>query len=381
MSHPPKLITAAVLLGLLASFTGHASGQAARGRTVDPRLSPARTAHPSPSPKGAPAPQAQQEPVQAPAADELRDWTKYVPRQPMWVINAGVGLRNHPLHPEENQFGFATWWRGPNAVDNLIDRIDAGYQLGARWFFVNRPMGTLGYTHVPAASWLTLSEERREELPRKLTDALLDRYDEPVHIVWFIGSDMKDPRSLVGWTSSNSDDYFLLGEDDTWEEQFATRSTIGGWLSTGASGLGIDHSAAPAKRDHFIEMFHQLIRPPFNLLLIGEAVPSVRDDRGRPIPHAKGAHTVDIERVKKMPWLAHESYFDSRYPVSFGPGVDSMDPESTRVYIWFERTAIHYGNPEQRERLVDRWIDRGLIPMTFDPVMFRRAMERFNSGR
>jgi hypothetical protein len=310
-----------------------------------------------------------------PPASDVTDWVNYVPREPMWFIPAGAGVRNSSVYPEDNRLGLSPWWRGPNAVDNLIGRIQTGYDHGARWFFVNRPMGTLGTTYVPAGSWLTLSEQKRDELPEKLTEALVDHFDEPVHIVWFIGSDLEDARSIVGWTPSRDEYYFQVGANDTWDRTVASRVTLGGWISTGASGIAIDNSAPPHKREHFMSMFHQLVRPPFSMLVFGEALPLVYNG-SRITTHDDGTLMLDMDSLRRMPWLATATYLNMRYPNHFAPGQGSLDPENTRVFVWFDYSSITYGNPDQREQLVDRWMDRGLIPITMDPVMFRRAKDR-----
>lgn len=309
-----------------------------------------------------------------PLSGEVANWYEYVPREPMWLITCAAGVQSSTVHPEDNHLGLVPWWRGPNAVDSLIERINVGYRYGARWFFINRPMGALGTTYVPGGTWLSLSEEKREELPRKLTNALLDYFEEPVHIVWFVGSDLDDPRSIVGWTPDRDQHYFRLGANQTYEQTIASRVTLGGWLSTGAAGIAIDNSAPPHKRETYISMFHQLIRAPFSTLVFGEALPLVYQGN-RLQTHSDGTFKLDMEALGRMPWLATDSLMNTWFGSHFAPGMVSLDPEKTRVYVWYlESNQVM--SVAHREQLIDRWVDRGLIPIVADPVMFRRARAR-----
>lgn len=372
---PIAALLASGLIGVACSSSGwmeqerprsQRTKQQSPNRTV---LSTSRTAPPPPSTITQDAP-----PIPE-ASPLISDWQQYVPREPMWLIVAAAGLRNSSFHPEDNRLGLLNWWRGDNAVNNLLDQIDQGYQVGARWFWIDRPMGTSGTSHVPAASWLTIDEKKRAEITTKLNDTLLDKYDEPVHVVWFVGSDMKDPRSIEGWTDRTADEHYKLGGGETWEQRLATRATIGGWISTGASGIGIDNSAHSREREHFIELFHQLVRPPFGLTMYGESFPLLPASSGGPARNADGTVMLSMEHMEQMPWVATEVLIADRWPVTWSPGVASLDVDSTRAFIWLHESTTRYGNPEQRKQRIRRWLDRGLIPITMDAVMFREAKE------
>lgn len=307
-------------------------------------------------------------------------WQDRVPRTPMWQIHTFTGVRDSPVHPEGNSRGIATWWRGEHAVDELLARIQQGYDYGARWFFINRPMGTPGYTHVPGASWLTLEDEKREALPERLADALLDHFADPVHIVWFIGSDMTDPRNFEGWTGNERINYYGLGENDTWEELIGTRMTIGGWLSTGASGLVIDHSCSDRERDHYIRLAQALGQFPFNLNIYGEAFPVEWTDDGRKRRDANNSLILHDESITSMPWIGSDRYFDVAWPEETRSSNFPVDTDNTRLFIWLDRSALNYGNEDTRRDLVNEYMDLGLIPITNDRVMFTEALNRLGDG-
>lgn len=306
-------------------------------------------------------------------------WQDRVPRTPMWLIHAFTGLRNSPVHPEGNERGISTWWRGDRAVDELLNRVQIGYDYGARWFFVNRPMGTNGFTHVPGASWLTLENQKRDELPEKLTQALLERFDEPVHVVWFIGSEMTDPRDFHGWTPGRDREFYEVGREQTWEQLIGSRVTLGGWISTGASGIAFDASSPEDERGHFVQLSEALGQFPFHLNVYGEAYPLIRDD-GRIRRDTHGSPVLAEDAVQAMPWIATTSFIDELWSQERQTDTFPVNPDETRLFVWFDRGPLSYGQESQRRSLVNRYMDMGLIPITKDPVMFTEALNRLGTG-
>tara|TARA_R110000744_G_scaffold40399_4_gene91667 strand:- start:3507 stop:4754 length:1248 start_codon:yes stop_codon:yes gene_type:complete len=307
-------------------------------------------------------------------------WQDRVPREPMWMISAGNGERSTSFHPEDNPIGLARWWRGENAVDNLLGRIRIGYNAGARWFFINRPMGTLLSGHVPAASWLTIDDQKREELPRLLTDALLDEFEDQVNIVWFIGSDLRDPRDNLGWSQSRGDQYFQIGQSDNWKQLISTRTTLGGWISTGASGIAIDHSAPTNEREHFINLFKQLNQPPFNLAIYGEGYPIEGAVGGGMARGSDGAPYFNQHAIDSMAWIATDSNIEYHWPINQNDfDAFPLDEDDTRLFVWITDDYDEF--PESyRIELMHKYMDRGLIPMTGDKVMFQTAVNRLRLG-
>ena len=304
-------------------------------------------------------------------------WQDTVPRLPMWYIATSGGIYNSSVHPEDNFRGYVNWWRGDQAVEELVIRIERGYDVGARWFFVNRPMGAPANTHVPGASWLTMSADKREELPKLLTDALLSRFDEPVHVVWFVGSDMSDARAFPGWSPAEDDKFFGVGEGENWNQLVSSRVTLGGWISTGASGIAFDHSAPLDERDHFIRLFEQLNGFPFHLAIYGEAYP-LKHENGRVVRGESQTPLLDQEAISSMPWIAIDRFLEGRWPLYSESESFPLDPDETRMFVWFNHAPLHYGNDGQRARLVNSYMDWNLIPITNDPVMFQEALDRLS---
>lgn len=303
-------------------------------------------------------------------------WQSRVPREPMWFINAGPGETNLSVHPEDNARGYAGWWRGDRAVEELVIRIHKGYEVGARWFFINRPMGsTQAQTNLPGASWLTIKGQKRADIPELLTQAILDEFNEPVHVVWYVGSDVSDPREYPGWTPETDEDFYLLGKNDTWEQLIGSRVTLGGWISTGASGLGLDSVSPVHQREHFIELFESLNASPFKLNIYGEAFPLVFDTRGL-VRDQYGGPILDQDAVARMPWMATTEFIDHRWPLEARSDIFPLDTETTRMFVWLEKKTSRYGNESQRIELINKYLDRGLIPITYDPTMFREALRR-----
>jgi len=311
-----------------------------------------------------------------PKIDPIRArWYHSVPREPMWKIDCFTGNRD-----SENPNALVNWWRddNPDAVTNFIDRIKVGYSYGARRFFVNRPMGTNGRTHVPASSWLTIPPEKRSELTDALIDLVLEEGLEPIHMFWFIGSELVEPRSLEGWTVSN--ETYLLGSAGSWEEQVASRNILGGWLSTGASGLFIDASSPSGEREHFRFLSRQLLQDPFGIIIGGEAYPYALDEDGVTI-RENGAPLLSVDDIEAMSWVASTDYIrhPSRWPEGRKNATWPVDPETTRLYAWFNHRASWYGETEDETiKYVESIIEDGLIPISNDPTIFKYALGRYN---
>lgn len=284
-------------------------------------------------------------------------WQDHFSREPMWFIQCHIGQSNDPLGR-----GRAPWWYASDGVDWLVNEIRTAYRFGARRFLINRPMGTLPPgVPMPAASWLTMEPERRSEITTKINDLLLDECPD-AELYWYIGSDLTDPRVFDGGLRGRDPGFFGLGDSSTPKRQIATRSTLGGWLSTGAAGVGMDYTGQPAKRGEAIALFNAMRGEPFNFAIIGESIPLVggRPDGG-----------VDRDTIDLMPWLATVTDVDARFDDSV-----VFDREDTRVFIWFAGVGRSYGGPRERIERVYRYMDRGMIAITCDKEMFLAALNR-----
>ncbi len=173
---------------------------------------------------------------------------------------------------------------------------------------------------------------------------------------------MTDPRVFNGGLRDRDPGFYGLGDTSTPERQIATRSTLGGWLSTGAAGVGLDYTGRPAKREETIALFNALRGEPFHFSIIGESIPLVggRPDGG-----------VDRDTIDQMPWLATVTDADARFDDSV-----TFDREDTRVFIWFAGVGSSYGSPSERIERVYRYMNRGMIPITCDREMFVAALDR-----
>jgi hypothetical protein len=305
-------------------------------------------------------------------------WVNAIPREPMWLINAGNGTRS-----QSDPNGLATWWHddNPAAVDEFIGQIRKGYALGARRFFVNRPMGSNGATHVPAASWLTIPESKRSKLVSALVDLQLDPSVDPIHIIWFIGSDLSDPRDINGWRPDGRT-FYSIGESGSYERQIATRATLGGWISTGASGLAIDHSAPIAERQHFIDLAASLRGEPFNLQIMGEAFPVKITPAGAWVKHNTGPPELDSDAIESMSWVITTVNLRKPFNWPYGSKTETYppNPKTTRLYVWFDYSLQWYGETELDQRGYVRQVMReNLIPITSEPVLFDEALKIYRS--
>lgn len=279
-----------------------------------------------------------------------------VTREPMWLVQCFAG---GPMRGPDNPAGLSPNWNKPaeEAVAWLRNEIVKGYQHGARWFFLNRPMGTDGVGHVSAGSWLTIDAHKRElmaDLFRRLANGELG---EPVHVVPFIGSGLVSADSLQGWDASYSaGPGGLLGEARNGRMTADSQVTIGGWLSAGVGALAIDNSAASDERHHFLNLHRRLVEA-FGVPVMGEAYPTVVGG---------GIVVLDATLAYTMPWVATLSYME--HPSRAG-WFRAADPSRTRLYIW----------TDQRISLIDveaakRWVDKGYILITQHPELYAYSL-------
>lgn len=297
--------------------------------------------------------------------------TESMTREPMWFINLFAGIRDLKKHPEENYTGLRGEWRGPEAMDYLESQLRLGYELGARSFWINRPMGTDGLSHPSGAAWLTIPDYKRIPMEDRINALILDEFEEPVKIYYYIGTYLEDPRSIHGWEPDNADEVYRLG-DDGYEAQVATRATLGGLMSAGAAGFGLDGSALMICRDHYIELAQQLRRPPFNLQVVGEALPVVPDVRTGVKRDENGDFMVDDDALHAMAWAATDYYLDFRFKIR------TFDPETTRVFRIYERSQTYRDlSNEQRREMVRKNMRQGYIAITYDPVIFQIALDYY----
>ncbi len=293
-----------------------------------------------------------------------------MPREPMWLLNCFGGQRDLSIRPEENVSGVRGDWRGAEGVDWFIRELRLGYSLGARSFFVVRPMGTSGSSHVPASGWLSIPAEKRIALQERVNDLIMDEFQEPIRIYYFIGSYMTDARGLDGYSEKNLPDAFRLG-DEGFEAQHATRATLGGLMSAGAAGFGIDASAPLRTRYHYVEFAEQMRRPPFNMHVIGEALPVVPKGRGV-ARDAMGDFKTDDEALERMAWVGTALYMNYRFHHRI------FDPEKTRVFKWyaFREVFEHLSDTEKRQMI--QWdFEHGMITICHDKVMFEEALRLY----
>lgn len=295
-------------------------------------------------------------------------------REPMWLINCFSGKRDSINHPEEDYTGLRGEWRGPRAMEWLEDQLRTGYALGARKFWIVRPMGTDGESNVSASAWLTIPEYKREPMQERINRLIFEEFDEPVKIYYFIGSYMQDPWSLRGHTGQNQDSVFRLG-DDSYEAQAATRLTLGGLMSAGAAGFGIDASAVMRCRDHYVQFAEQLRRPPFNLECVGEALPVVVTSDGRGVVRdEKGDFMLDQDALTRMAWVGTTDYLGWRFRFR------TFDPETTRVYKWYPWDSEYEDlNLRERQEMVAADMRRGFILITHDPTLMQAALTYYHN--
>lgn len=304
-------------------------------------------------------------------------------KEPMWLISMFSG--NHGVG---NTYGHANWWnvdgtRDPedyerkdsetgyylfaatagDAARNLKERIKGGYDLGARMFFLNRPHGTNGASHVSANSWDTIESEKQTLMASTLKSIAEGEFGERVKIIPFIGSGMVT-SGIAGWEGpQDGGDGFLLGDASTTPRKEFSDNIFNGWfISSGCAGLGIDHSSPENEREHFLGLAEDLYEE-YGTVLFGEALP--QDDNPTNVPYNRQA---DEEALAGMGWIGTHSYFSNNDYTTrphFNLPFNSID---TRIYVWYEGTSI-----AEYENLYNYYKDLNRLTITNDTRLFELA--------
>tara|TARA_R110002096_G_scaffold173781_2_gene348186 strand:+ start:390289 stop:391215 length:927 start_codon:yes stop_codon:yes gene_type:complete len=297
-----------------------------------------------------------------PTADQrVAESSSWVDRQPMYLISLYTGI-----YTDGNPMGLVPQYNAPDGVDWLLDRIRVAYkEHGARRFFINRPMGCLPTGHVPGGSWLTTP--KRYELAEKLVALQLDELTD-IEVIFFVGTDTQDPRSNEGRPRESSEGFYSIGDTSTPERLTGTRATIGGWISTGASGLAFDHSATTEEYQQYLDLHGQLAG---FCEIIGEAYPL---SGGFDL---YGRRKINMEAVERMPYIATlTNIFDQGW-LTGGPPI-RFDPETTQLYVWINLSSEQIGNGV----MMARWLHaNGLIAVSGNPELFMEAMRLWEEKR
>ena len=109
-----------------------------------------------------------------------------IDRRPVWLVNCFGGHFNTTTeeYDDERWFGVRPAYRGPEGAAWLANQIRKGYAVGARRFFVNRPMGVgarplsdgrlTGAGNVPGSGWLPIPPYKRPAISDAIADLVLD---------------------------------------------------------------------------------------------------------------------------------------------------------------------------------------------------------------
>lgn len=150
--------------------------------------------------------------------------------------------------------GVSNFWRGPNAVTWLVERLQEFYDAGVRKIMMNRPMGNSGWSYVPGGAWNTIPQYKRDSMVTQLKPWLQEHPDVTFGI--FIGSRWLTLDTLVGYHEgmgpypgiTNGFDPQIPFELAAWHQVFDP------WYDIGVRWVLLDAGAQPANRDWFLRL-------------------------------------------------------------------------------------------------------------------------------
>lgn len=274
-----------------------------------------------------------------------------IPREPMWYVSCHTGRRT-----AGNPHALVPAWNDPLAcVDWLCHRYAEAVSAGAKFCLINRPMGGDGLSHVTAASWFTLNQAQQEALAYVQSWA----GELAPALVPFFGSMMRGKDQITGWRADIEREVeLLLAPGPLFQDSLAT---MAGWDSIGVKHFFIDNGAAGHKTTHFVGVADRLAEK--GVMLGIEAIPLTAVGR------------VSEHLILRVPCLATDTFVQGNESLA----TSVFDPETTRMYVWLNGPAWHYGTPDQRRALALDYCRRGWILVTNDPVMFAAA-KQFGKG-
>jgi len=319
------------------------------------------------------------------------------PKDPMWDIGMFSGTGGNGINPD-NPNGHANWWNvNPNriasdydrvdgntglflfaettedTVRNLQERIKYGYDQGARSFFLNRPMGSDGTSHVSAASWETIEINKRTLMASTLKTISEGRFGEKVSINIFIGSGMYAGDDLRGWSGPFiGGGGFLLGDNRTAERKATSDTILNGWIDeAGVSGIIIDHGSPEDEREHFAGLGIDLWQEK-NVYLMIEALPNDTDPDG-PYPQE-----ADLDHLLRVGAIATTDYFNHNDFQTRPHFNIHFDLDLNRVFVWYQ--GLTGMTDEEKADTYNYYYARNRFAISGDPVIFALALEDFNNN-
>jgi len=314
-----------------------------------------------------------------------------ISKEPMWLIsmfsggNDGTGA---------NPWGHANWWNvdpaqnpsstdgvtglylyattAADAVRNLKQQIEYGYLQGARTFFMNRPMGSDGATHVSGAAWETIDETKRTLMAAMLLSLSNGEFGEPIKLIPFIGSGIIAADDLSGWQGPLDPlDGFLLGDNSTAEREAISNTILEGWINDcGVAGFAIDHSSPENEREHFLGLASDLWTE-YGVVMLGEGLPQDDDLDDNPYDFE-----ADQNALTRMGWLGTDDYFSDNDFATRPHFNIPFDADTTRIFVWYQN-----GNdPEvDKEALYDHYTSLGRYVISGDPFTYGLALADYES--
>lgn len=273
-------------------------------------------------------------------------------RRPIAVADCYSGdFDKHPkgLSPE--------WGDDDRCVGWLIEQAVMAKQWGAKRLMMPRCGGKVKDQFVPGPTWAAMTKRQR---------FALEAASEVIECFPFMGATFtRNPRSVEGWTRETDSKHALAFGTI---HARAQSKNIEPWRELGTRTFAIDSAANRQWMDHFLRVARALIvRGPFNVTLIGEALPMFGNE----------IHTPAIET---MPWLAaHDSYLTAG-----GRPERTFDPDESRVIVWIENTR-ELAEAGTLIKTVEDYHARGFIialPINqYTEAAFARAVELYEASQ
>ena len=254
-----------------------------------------------------------------------------------------------------NKLGLHPPWASADGVNWLKDELSAGYATGYRRFMLNLPAGhPPGQRLMPSSQWLTMSEERREQLLDMLPQWKADHPDTEISV--YMGFPLSDPTSLWMPSSREAQTPSIL-DDWRWFQD-----NLQGWTKCGVTEFGFDYAANPRHVASFVKVARVLAIA--GIKCIGEAIPRVEVHNGFAV-----AKEVTLAPFFGLDHFIYERGFNDPWHV---------DPRTTECGVGISKW-MRFGSRASpilvTVEMIRDWVRRGWIPYVYNEIWDELVMK------
>lgn len=246
-----------------------------------------------------------------------------------------------------NYSGVAEWWRGENAVENLIDRIETQYIAGYRRLWLAKPMGQAKGRKVNGSAWLSMPEYKRNDIQTTLKEYLSKRPDLKFGIsVGFMING--DPTNIDSDISE-----LRIPDAFSRRDMLELRENLWPWFDVGVKEVYFEGAGSSNSQDAMVQLAR--ILGSGGIRSIGEPVPRI----DTVLPNGEQGKLLDPRYTSLIPWLIKEQFI-LNIPVNNNSS-QFWDASLSDAYILIQgrKGSITAEDSSAARLYLQQWISQG----------------------